>query len=160
MVRQRSAKPSFGSSNLPITSTSEQAPYGSEKPVAFGGWFFFNCTPLLLLSPRDPLRWARAGAPKQSPALLRKPCRFGGRVFFDCTPLLLLFRIEPAALGFDSGRKAPETAHFSANRLFGKVASSGFLFLRFFPDPDRLSPWEGDFSALPQLPEIRAETPG
>lgn len=48
----------------------------------------------------------------------------------------------------------------SAHHLQKESRVKRLSFLRFFPDLDRLSPWEGDFSALPQLPEIRAETPG
>ena len=42
---------------------SEQAPYGSEKAVAFGGCFFFDCTPLLLLFPTRPAALGSRGAP-------------------------------------------------------------------------------------------------
>ena len=42
---------------------SEQAPRGSEKAVAFGGCFFFDCTPLLLLFPTRPAALGSRGAP-------------------------------------------------------------------------------------------------
>ena len=122
MVRQRSAKPSFGSSNLPITSTSEQAPYGSEKPVAFGGWFFLR---LYSAAPPFPTRPASLGSRGGPEAITRTAQKnqspFGGWFFL---------RLDSAAPGFDLGRKAPAIA-ISASRLLEKSRQA--TFFAFFP---------------------------
>lgn len=91
---------------------------------------------------------------------LRKTSRFRRLVFLRLYSAAPPFPNRTRCAGLRFGAKSAGNRTFFGQPSVWKSRVKRLSFLRFFPDLDRLSPWERDFSALPQLPEIRAETPG